>query len=116
MPIKLFDTEAERQYEEEVEKYRDRSEKLMEQGKPWPADMRFPQRPEPLADSQDYGTDERPSHHGFADPCGPMNGAVPQTDCVDLDGTSQQNLAGFDSRWNFGRDNDNKPFSNLKKK
>ena len=117
MTIKLIDTEAERQYEADVRSYRERSDKLMAQGKPWPADMRYPQRPEPLADSCDKG-DKSTGNFGYADPFGsPVGGdRYPQTDTIELDGTSRQQLEGWDSRWNAGRDNEARPFANLKKK
>jgi hypothetical protein len=116
--IKLIDTQAERQYEEDVETYRAKADKLMEQGKPWPMDFRHPQRPEALADSCDKGDKGHGSYGAdpFGSPVGLGGTQYPQTDNIELDGSSRKKLEGWDSRWNADRDNEARPFANLKKK
>lgn len=111
--IKLIDTQAQVQYQEDLAAYREKADKLMEQGKPWPMDFRPPRQPEPLVDSRDKGEEKDPFAMGPL--CSPMDGNRPQTDRLELDGTSQQKVPGFDSRWNADRADNNKPFTTPKK-
>lgn len=113
--IKLIDTQAQVEYREELAKYGEKTRKLMEDMKPWPMDLRPPKPPEDLADSRDFGEDKFAMGPMGSMPCNPGDPSVLPTDRIVLDGTSQQKVEGFDSRWNFGRDDDKKPFTKPKK-
>lgn len=109
--IKLFDTMAQKQYQADVELHKERIDELMKTGAPWPSDMRHPVPPEPMTDSKDpvFCT---PSNYSV----GPSN--VPgssMTDAVELDGTSQSGVLGWDSRWSASAPASSTPFTKLKK-
>lgn len=104
--IRLFDIEAQKRFEQEVETYDLRVKDRMEQpgisNEPWPA---FPKQPDPMADSRDEGLTKPGNAYatphkigndyrgGSADPC--LHGPL------DFDGNSQSEVKGHESVWQF---------------
>lgn len=107
--IRLFDIEAQKTYEQEVETYDLRVKARMEEpGKmndPWP---QFPKAPEPIVDSRDEGT-TKPGNFNLPLSGGDYRGSTsdPRSrDQLDFDGNSQSEVKGWSSGWqdNYAED------------
>jgi hypothetical protein len=103
--IRLFDIEAQKTFEQEVETYdlrvKDRMDNPGASNEPWPA---FPKQPEPTVDSRDKGL-TKPGNN-FATPIGGNDfrggAADPRSrDPLDFDGNSQSAVKGHESVWQF---------------
>lgn len=116
MTIKLFDTLAQKEYQQELETYDARITAAQQAGGMWPMDLQYPRPPEPMINSRDPGLDPSSRNPGaLSYPTPALVGSDPRPmDPVDLDGTSQSNVKGFDSRWSTDHDADFSPFKTTK--
>ena len=109
MTIRLFDIEAQKQFEREVETYdlrvKDRQENPGQVGE-WPT---YPKAPSPMVDSRDKGLPLSTSFNsvGPAYPGSPFP-VVGRDLCMpaplDFDGNSQSEVKGFKSQWSCDED------------
>ncbi len=106
--IRLFDIEAQKTFEQELESYDLRVKDRMDNpgsNEPWP---QYPKPPEPMVNSRDPGQrggdDGAPMaqvHPGRGGPF-PLVGRDPCMEApLDLDGNSQSEVKGHESVWQF---------------
>ncbi len=103
MTIKLFDIDAAKQYEREMETYDLRAKAMSDGSAPagseWP---KYPKPPAPMVDSRDKGLrDAGAAAMGLAGGYSGSTRDPRSTDALDFDGTSQSVVKGFESVWNF---------------
>jgi hypothetical protein len=103
--IKLFDIEAQKRFEQEVETYDLRIKDRMDNPGSMAELPAYPKTPEPFADSRDPSL-TKSTGNGCV-PCSPLGGGggdLRSLDEREMDGTSQSEVKGFESRQNADAD------------
>lgn len=100
---------AQEKFEREQERYAERINNIPP-GSPWPMDLRYPMPPEPMVDSMDPGLKALAQNPSAATPMGCGQGDPRPADKVDLDGTMQSAVKGYESKWSSARPADSSPF------